>query len=138
MATDQQVLVVMPLECLQGPIEFVDGRAGADPEQLFFMRAPEALDAAIVLGRPDKGWAGLHTQEPAFGLEGPLNELTAIVMVDLRAGSDGLLDGTEGLSGCLLQGGDGFEPIGFELSVDAQEFAGAVVIDAKDRDLLTI
>jgi len=137
-AANQPVLVVVVLESLERLVEFVEGGEGLDPEKLLFQGAPEPLDATVALRGADEGWTRLHPQEPKLGLEGAGDKLAPIVVAELQTDGNGFSNAAEGHPGGLLEGGDGLEAIGLQGCVDAQEFAGAVVIDPKDRGLLAI
>ncbi len=59
-------------------------------------------------------------------------------MTKLQAGSDGLSHTAEAGSAGLVEGHDGLVSIGLQCGMDAEQLAGAVVVDAKDRGLLAI
>ena len=91
------------------------------------------------------------------GLEGPGDELApssyrtharpptrfapgagASVVAQLEAGSEGLPHAAEAGPTGLVEGHDGLKAVGLEGGMDAEQLAGAVVVDAKDRGLLAI
>jgi len=98
MAGDQPLSVLAFQEVLQGAVEFLDRWEGVDPEELLLEGegAPEPFDAAVALGRPDKERAGLHAEEARFGLKGPGDELTAVVVTEFQGQSYVLLNGPKG------------------------------------------
>ena len=138
MAFDQPLVVVEIAEFLEGLVEVLDVGEGVDPEKLLLKGAPEALDAAVAFGGTDEGGTGVHAQEAQFGLEGPGDELATIVMAQFEAGSDGLPHPAEAGPAGLVDGDDGLVSVGLEGGMDAEQLAGAVVVDAKDRGLLAI
>ena len=137
-ALDEPVVVVVEAELLECPVEVVQIGEGADPEELFLQGAPEALDAAVALGGTDEGGAGLHAEEFQFSLVGPGGELGAVVVAELQAGGDGHPDAAEGHPAGLVEGDHGLVAVGLDGRMDAHEFAGAVLVDAKDRGLLAV
>lgn len=56
-ALDEPLVVVAVAEVLERLIQFVEVGEGADSEELFLERAPEALDAAVAFGGADEGGA---------------------------------------------------------------------------------
>ena len=138
MAFDEPLVVIEIAEFLEGLVEVLDVGEGMEPEKLLFEGAPEALDAAVAFGGADEGGAGVHTQEAQFGLEGPGDELAPVVVAQLEAGSDGPPHAAEAGPTSLVEGDDGFKAVGLEGGMDAEQLAGAVVVDAKDRGLLAI
>ena len=137
-AFDEPLVVVEITELLEGLVEVLDVGEGVDPEKLFLEGSPEALDAAIAFGGTDEGGAGVHAKEAQLGLEGSGDELAAVVMAQFQARCDGLPNAAEGGPAGLVEGDDGLVSIGLEGGVDAEQFAGAMVVDAKDRGLLSI
>ena len=138
MAFDEPLVVVEITEFLEGLVEVLDVGEGVEPEKLLLEGAPEALDAAVAFGGADKGWAGVHAQEAQFSLEGPGDELAAVVVTQLEAVCDGLPHAAEAGPAGLVEGHDGLVSVGLEGGMDAEQLAGAVVVDAKDRGLLAI
>jgi hypothetical protein len=68
----------------------------------------------------------------------PWDELAAVVMAQFQAHSDGLSNAAEGGPTGLVKRDDGLVSIGLEGGVDAEQLAGVVVVDAKNRGLLAI
>ena len=137
-AFDQPLVVIEIAEFLEGLVEVLDVGEGVEPEKLLLKGAPEALDAAVAFGGTDEGGTGVHAQEAQFGLEGPGDELAPVVVAKLEAGCDGLPHTPEAGPAGLVEGHDGFKTVGPEGGMDAEQLAGAVVVDAKDRGLLAI
>ena len=138
MAFDEPLVVVEITEFLEGLVEVLDVGEGVEPEKLLLEGAPEAFDAPVTFRGADEGGAGVHAQEAQFGLEGPGDELAAIVVTKLQAGSNGLPHTAEAGPAGLVEGHDGLVSVGLEGGMDAEQLAGAVVVDAKDRGLLAI
>jgi hypothetical protein len=135
-AFDEPVVVVEVAEFLEGLIEVFEGGVGVNPEELFLEGAPEAFEAAVAFGGSDEGGAGIHAKESQLGLERLGDELGAVVVAE-QAARDGVLDASEGRPTGLVEGNHGFESVGLDRGVDAQQLACAVIVDAKDRGLLT-
>ena len=138
MALDEPVVVVVIAEALEGLIQVFKGGEGMDPEKLLFERAPEPLDATVAFGGADEGGAGIHPEEAKLGLEGSGDKLGAVVMPKLQACSNGFVDTPEGRSTGLMERCHGLVAVRVEGGVNAHEFAGAMVVDAKDGGLLAI
>ena len=83
MAFDEPLVVVEIAEFLQRLFEVLDVGEGVDPEKLLLEGAPEAFDAPVTLRGSDEGGAGVHAQEAQIVLEGPGDELAAIVVTKL-------------------------------------------------------
>ena len=135
-ALDEPLVVVAVAEVLERLVQFVEAGEGADPEELFLERAPEALDAAVAFGGADEGGAGVHAEESDLFLEGAGDELAPVVVPELEAARDGFAHASEGMAAGLVERDHGFKAVGLDRRVDAQQLAGAMVVDAKDRGLL--
>ena len=68
-AFDQPGRVVGFAERQQRLTQFLDGRKGPHPQQVFLERPDEPFDAAVALGRADEGGRTFDAEEPNLLLE---------------------------------------------------------------------
>ena len=113
---DDPVVVEALGELPEGPVEFLDGVEGPEPEELFLEGSDEPpqpeLGASVPFGLPGEGRAGGDADALELVLEGVGDELASVVMpeagpegdVDLVAplgGVDGLPEALDGLEACF-------------------------------------
>jgi len=68
----------------RGP-QFFEIAEAADPQDLFYEGAKEALDASIALGLAHESWGWLDSQELDLGLEVVAHVHAAVVVAQLQA-----------------------------------------------------
>ena len=118
-ALDEPVVVVVIAEALEGLVQAFEVGVCVDPEKLLFERSPESLNAAVAFGSVDEGGAGVHAEEAQLGLEGSGDKLGAIVMPQIQAFGDGLVDASEGRAAGLVERHHGLVAIRVQGGVDA-------------------
>lgn len=83
---DQPLAIEANAEVAQRRLQFFEGLAAPQPEELFFEGAEEASYAAIGLGRADTGVRRLHAEKAEFLLEVAAHGMRAVAVGDAQAG----------------------------------------------------
>jgi len=93
---DDPVVVEALGELPEGPVEFLDGVEGPEPEELFLEGSDEPpqpeLGASVPFGLPDEGRAGGDADGLELVLEGVGDELASVVMPEAGPEVDELLE----------------------------------------------
>ena len=129
---DDPVVVEAMGELPEGPVEFLDGVEGPEPEELFLEGSDEPFDATVPFGLADEGRAGGDADGLELVLEGVGDELASVVVPE--AGSEGDVDLVASLGGVdgLPEALDGLEACSAECGPSAEALSGAVVDDDED------
>ena len=135
MSLDEPIRVVGLSEFEQREPELLDGLEDADPEQVFFERAYEALGAAVSLRCADEGGRTLDAEEAQLALERIGHVLRAVVVPYAEPARDVRGKPAETLPHALSDGLEGLEACGLAISVDADAFGGEVIDGDEHGDL---
>src|SRR3954453_19921459 len=131
-AFEQPVLVVVGGELADAGAELLERVEALDPQQLFFERLDELLDAAVGLGLVVEGWAAGDAEVVDLGLIVIGAKARPAVVAQRQAGGDGLLDRAEALGGDLPEQVGGCPAVHPRCGVDPG-LAGALVDDREPR-----
>ena len=125
-------MVVAITEVVQGSAEFIEITETADPQELLFQGAEEALDAAVALGLADEGRGRLDAEEANFVLEVIAHVNAAVVVAQAQTARDACGKKAEVLVHALSDGLERFEPAGSFGYVKSDALGGAMVDGSKD------
>ena len=134
-ALDDPGPVVGVFEGVERLVQLLDRLEATHPEQVLLERPDEALGATVTFGLADEGGRRRDAEEGELALEVVGNELAAVIVAQLEAGSHALREAAEAGADTLSDRFEGFEACRPSGGVDADALGRAVVDGDEDRRL---